>query len=215
MPSDITNADEFRSSFSVSRETSKLLEAYVDLLLKWNRSINLVSKSTIDEIWHRHIADSAQLFGLVKPSASRKWVDLGSGGGFPGLVVAALSKEKSPNTKFELIESDNRKCAFLRTVTRELDLNVMIMEGRVESFAPREADMISARAFTGLTELLGHASLHGKTGVKCLFMKGQSYDDELTVAQKNWNIDVEVIPSMTDSSACILKIKDISRANEE
>lgn len=204
----------FQNSFDVSRETMDLLDRYVELIVKWNKSINLVSKTTISDIWDRHIADSAQLFSLVDIYNIEKWLDVGSGGGLPGIVIAILAKEKIKEAKVVLVESDSRKCAFLRTVTRDLGLNVEVIEDRIEAISPVKADVVSARAFAGLDKLMELSSRHGKADAVCLFLKGQTHNAELTLAQESWNIEVESLQSMTDSSARILKIKGITRADE-
>lgn len=204
--------DRFSEIFDVSRETMDQLGHYVGLIEKWNRSINLVSKSTIDDIWHRHIADSAQLFKLSDAQNEEVWLDIGSGGGLPGIVISILSNESQVLRKIVLVESDSRKCAFLRTVVRDLGLSIEIIEDRIENVLPIGADIISARAFTRLNELLCYTQQHGTEHVRCLFLKGKSHLTELTEAKESWNISVESIPSLTDSSARVLKIKEISRA---
>ena len=193
----------------VSRETLDDLKSYVSILRKWNSSINLVSKSTISDIWNRHIWDSAQLVVIVGKETPKCWIDLGSGGGLPGLVISILLKG-SP-TKVTMIESDSRKCAFLRTVIRELKLNSDVIEGRVERLDPLNADIISARAFADLETLMGLTELHRKKDGICLFLKGQSHEVELTEARENWNMEVEVEPSLTSQRSCVLKIKEFSR----
>ena len=193
----------------VSRETLDDLKSYVSILRKWNSSINLVSKSTISDIWNRHIWDSAQLVVIVGKETPKCWIDLGSGGGLPGLVISILLKG-SP-TKVTMIESDSRKCAFLRTVIRELKLNSDVIEGRVERLDPLNADIISARAFADLETLMGLTELHRKKDGIGLFLKGQSHEVELTAARENWNMEVEVEPSLTSQRSCVLKIKEFSR----
>ena len=209
MPDKITDADGFSKVFDVSRETTDLLEQYVKLIKKWNSSINLVSKSTIPDVWHRHIADSAQLINHVPSNTPLKWVDIGSGGGLPGIVISVLAKDRDPRVDLSLVESDTRKCVFLRTVVRELGLDVDVIEERIELLPSLNADVISARAFTGLSRLLEISANHANSNTVCLFLKGQTHNAELTEAHENWNINVESFPSITDSTARLLKIKGI------
>ncbi len=204
----------FDDVFDVSRETLDLLEAYRRLLVKWNPSINLVAKSTIDDIWHRHFSDSAQLFALSDADQGALWLDIGSGGGLPGVVISILSKMSARGIRVVLVESDARKCAFLRTVARDLDLDLEILERRIETVEPIGADIVTARAFASLSELLELAELHGGIEPICLFPKGQTFNAELTQALESWNITPELIPSLTDPLARIIKIKGFSRANQ-
>lgn len=203
---------ELSQRFDVSRETMDRLEMLVQGVIKWNKSINLVSKSTISEIWYRHILDSAQLMHAV--DTPRHWVDLGSGGGFPGLVVAALMAQTSPDTKISLVESDSRKCAFLRAMHKDLTLNVTVHETRVEELEPQEADVLSARALSSLNELLEFVERHKRSGGVAIFLKGKTYQSELTEAEKDWHIEYDLLPSITDSSARILKIGNFRRVSE-
>ena len=141
------------SDLNVSRETYDALKAYQRLLEKWTTRINLISKSTHDDVWVRHICDSAQVMALASPHA-RHWVDIGSGGGLPGLVVAILAKAFNPQLRVTLIESDQRKAVFVRTVVRELQLNATVQAKRIEAVGPLKADVISARALADLNDLL-------------------------------------------------------------
>ena len=141
----------------VSRETISLLKRLGLLVEKWNKSINLISKKTVPEIWNRHILDSAQIFYANKKSF-KKWLDIGSGAGFPGLVVAILAQEKNIGSETVLVESDKRKCVFLSTVKRELNLNLSIINSRIESCERQQADVISARALADLPSLLDLSS---------------------------------------------------------
>lgn len=198
-------------SLNVSRETFDHLNTYVALLEKWNPRINLVSKATLSDIWTRHIVDSAQIFNLASHGGN-SWVDLGSGGGFPGMVLAILSKELSPERNFTLIESDQRKCAFLRTVARETGCVVKVLASRIENVEPLDADILSARALADLSALLGFADRHlAQTGL-CLFPKGERWQKEVDIASDSWRFDHEVITSETNAEAVILKINEIQHA---
>ncbi len=191
---------------SVSRETRERLDLYADLLRKWQRSINLVGPRTIDDLWNRHFTDSAQLLPLIPP-ASRVLVDFGSGAGFPGLVLAILGV-----AEVHLIESDQRKATFLREVARATGTPVTVHAKRIEQVAPFPADVVSARALAPLGDLLGFAAPFLHPDSLCLFPKGQMAEDELTAASRTWNINVDRIQSVTDPSATILRISQVSRA---
>lgn len=136
----------FAEYFDVSRETMDRLGAYASLLEKWNPKINLVSSSTLANTWHRHLADSAQLWALA-PEGAKSWMDIGSGAGFPGLVIAAIAAEKLPDLAVTLVESDRRKSVFLKTVAREMGVTVNVITERIEMLEPQNADILSARAW--------------------------------------------------------------------
>lgn len=194
----------------VSRETMERLERFAALTRKWNPSINLVAKSTIPDLWDRHIVDSVQLYPLA-PARPRHWLDIGSGGGFPGIIMAAISAEKSPETKFTFIESDQRKSTFLRTAARELGLRVNVIASRIEETEPQSADVVSARALSALTDLLPLISLHLAPDGTAILPKGKTHQQEIDVAKKVWSFDVASHQSMTDEQARILVVKGISR----
>ena len=193
----------------VSRETTEKLKALVALVEKWTIKINLISKASISEIWERHIVDSMQLFHLGK--GGKHWVDLGSGGGFPGLVIAILADELDPEMSITLLESDQRKCAFLRAAIRELELPATVICQRIEAAEPLNADVLSARALADLTSLLEFAVLHLAPGGVAIFPKGKSWQIEDAAAHSRWSYRLEAIKSRTNPEAAILKIKDIVR----
>ena len=191
----------------VSRETEDRLVAIVALLEKWQRTINLVAPATLPHIWTRHIADSLQLVALAGDANS--WVDLGSGGGFPGLVVAAAMAER-PDANIILIESDTRKAAFLREAARIAELPVTVLPERIEAVAPKIAagvEIVSARALAPLPKLLDLAHPFLAQGAVGLFLKGQDVDNELTEASKSWKIEASIKESLTDPSGRILVVK--------
>ncbi|MDG1377120.1 MAG: 16S rRNA (guanine(527)-N(7))-methyltransferase RsmG [Yoonia sp.] len=194
----------------VSRETMERLERFAALTRKWNPSINLVAKSTIPDLWDRHIVDSVQLYPLA-PARPRHWLDIGSGGGFPGIIMAAISAEKSPETRFTFIESDQRKSTFLRTAARELGLRVNVIASRIEETEPQSADVVSARALSALTDLLPLISLHLAPDGTAILPKGKTHQQEIDVAKEVWSFDVASHQSMTDEQARILVVKGISR----
>ena len=196
------------SKLDVSRETFEKLEAFAELVRKWNPRINLVSKSSLGDLWTRHIVDSVQVFKFAEGSGV--WVDLGSGGGFPGIVVSILNQEER-HFDVTLVESDQRKCAFLRTAIRELKLEASVKNERIEEIKSLNADVLSARALADLTKLLGFTELHLKPEGTALFPKGQSWQREDAEARRNWTYGLESVPSQTNPEAAILKIKDIAR----
>ena len=198
------------TSLSVSRETTAQLNEFVALVKKWNPVINLIAKGSISNIWSRHIEDSAQIIALAKLSDC--WIDIGSGGGFPGIVVAICLKEISPSTCVILVESDLRKATFLRQAAATLELNCEIHSFRVESLTLARAATVSARALAALPKLLEYAETLVETDGVCLFMKGQSHQDELVAAQKSWSFEHDIVPSQTDIHAAVLKIRNIRRA---
>ena len=194
----------------VSRETHERLTAYEALVRKWNAKINLVAPSTLPEFNSRHIQDSIQIFDHVQfPEGN--WVDLGSGGGLPGIVVSIYA-QKAPLT-VSLVESDHRKSAFLRTVIRELSLqNVSIMTGRIENVPPLAANFVSARALAPLSVLLSMVQRHMHQDGTAIFLKGRSWKAECDEARNEWQFDVTSFPSKTDPNAAILKITGVSHA---
>lgn len=194
---------------SVSRETSGKLTCYHDLLLKWNTKINLISKSNVSEVWNRHIWDSAQVLQFA-PNALT-WLDIGSGGGFPGLVVAILASENNATPHVTLVESDQRKAAFLRTVIRELDLNATVRVARAEVLEPVHADVVSARALADLDRLLAYADRHLGPAGTALFLKGENWQKEVEIARKSWSFTLTAHNSKTNPSAAILEIEEIQR----
>ena len=200
----------FGDVFDVSRETMDRLLAYAALLIKWNPKINLVAKSTIPDIWHRHIADSAQLWVLA-PRGAKTWVDIGSGAGFPGLVIAAIAAEKAPDLTMTLVESDRRKSVFLQSAAREMGITVKVITKRIEQLESQNADILSARALSSLTQLLEFTEKHRKPCGVCLFPKGARVDSELTEASSCWHMAYETFPSMTDPDAVILRIGEFKR----
>lgn len=192
--------------YYVSRETVDRLIIYHDLLLKWQRSINLISRKTIPLIWERHFLDSAQLFSLIS-DREKPIFDLGSGGGFPGLVISLMGANE-----MHLIESDQRKCAFLTEVIRRTDSPAKVHTRRIESFKPdRLAMTITSRACAPLTTLLPlSAPLLAADGGTCLFLKGQGAADEVEAARQTASFHVKHHPSRTDPHGCILEISDLA-----
>lgn len=201
------------AGLDVSRETLAALAEYEKLVLRWNPAINLVSKASLAAFWTRHIVDSAQVFAFC-PSSAREWVDIGSGAGLPGLVVAILAKELKPDLHVTLIESDLRKATFLRQAANALRLDSAVLSRRIESVPALKADVLSARALAPLDDLLTFAEQHLAPDGVALFPKGARYEEEIAVAYKAWSFDVVPQPSLSDSEAAILVIRNIRRAQD-
>jgi len=210
-------AQEFQRITGASGHVLARLQAYADLLVKWQAKINLIGGATVADLWRRHMLDSAQLVPLLPADATI--VDLGSGAGFPGLVLAAMG-DKEGGCHVRLIESDARKCAFLAEAARVMEAigKVTIHNERIEAAAPIAAaaavDVVTARALAPLDELLGYAQPFLKPSTTCLFPKGKTADDELTVAAKNWTMTVTEIPSLSDPSGTILKLEAVARRDD-
>jgi 16S rRNA (guanine527-N7)-methyltransferase len=201
----------FQAETGVEDATLAGLTRYADLLVKWQRAINLVSAKSLTDLWRRHMLDSAQLYPMIPPGA-RTLVDLGSGAGFPGLVLAILARGESRDLAVHLIESDHRKAAFLREVSRETDARAVIHAGRIETVAPFAADVVTARALAPLDRLLVLARPFIGPQTICLFPKGQDVVSELTEATKGRSIRVERSPSRSDPAATILRLTEIADA---
>jgi 16S rRNA (guanine527-N7)-methyltransferase len=195
----------------VSRETEERLDRFVELLLTWQKTTHLISPSTIPKLWTRHVADSLQLLDLA-PSA-RLWVDLGSGGGFPGVVIACALAE-TPGAQVHLVESNTRKAAFLREAARVTGAPAVVEAMRIEKFVANFAaipDVVTARALLPLKSLLDNSFSILSRGTLGLFPKGQDVAAELTQAAKYWNIDYTLAPSRTDSLARIVVVRGLER----
>ncbi|MET0430463.1 MAG: 16S rRNA (guanine(527)-N(7))-methyltransferase RsmG [Microvirga sp.] len=189
----------------VSRETSDRLACLVSELQRWQAVKNLVGRGTLDQAWSRHIDDSLQLFAYR--GDARTWLDLGSGAGFPGLVVAIAGRDTG--LAVTLVESNARKCAFLRHVARLTETPVTIHDDRLEAVIPTlvgSTDIVSARALASLTQLLAWTAPLLETGTLGLFPKGRGLQSELTEARKTWTFAADILPSVTDSEAGIIRI---------
>ena len=208
----ISNPKEFELAFGVSRETLAKIKTYEIELRRWQKAVNLVSPSTLEQIWHRHFADSAQLASLV-PAGSRHLVDIGSGGGFPGLVLAALCEARS-DFRVTLVESDTRKASFLRETARRMQIPVEMLSTRIESDASvkqlNDVDTITARAFAPFDRLFGLVSPVFGSDTVGLFLKGRDVDREVEDAAANWSFDIELHESMTDSGGRIAVVRDLA-----
>lgn len=218
----IDNAAAFSAAFSVSRETLARFETYERILIQWQKAVNLVAPKTLPEVWHRHFADCAQLGALV-PAQTRQLVDLGSGGGFPGLVLAILLAQRARETGSEtprvtLVESDQRKAAFLQEAARMLGLAVEILSKRIENPETqdrlRSVDVVTARAFAPLERLLTwSAGLFG-SNTTGLFLKGRDVTAEVEDARRVFGFDVDLVPSLTDPEGRIAVVRHLQRLQE-
>ncbi|WP_420101064.1 16S rRNA (guanine(527)-N(7))-methyltransferase RsmG [Bosea sp. (in: a-proteobacteria)] len=195
----------------VSRETEERLALLVAELERWQAAKNLVSSATLGDVWTRHIADSLQLFSLA--SDKRNWLDLGSGGGFPGLVIGICLAETGAG-QIDLVESNSRKCAFLRHAARVTGARVRVHPARIEDIASTFAgkvDVVTARALAALPQLLGWCEELLRTGTLGLFPKGQHLDAELTDSARYWKIQATTVSSVTDAAARILMVRSAER----
>jgi len=189
----------------VSRETEDRFRLLGEHLIKWNERINLVSKTTLDDMWRRHFLDSGQLAAFI-PSTARSLADLGSGAGFPGLVLAAMTE-----LDIHLIESDTRKAVFLREGARLIGRHITVHQKRIESLQGLAVDVVTARALAPIEKLLEYAEpLLKKDGI-ALFLKGNTLQTELTDSKKSWHIESTQSRSRSESSGCILKVEAFSR----
>lgn len=184
------------------------LKLFAALVEKWNLSINVVAKSTINDLWSRHIVDSAQIFACAAPD-QKLWLDIGSGGGFPGIVVSVLAADMFPDLRVSLVESDRRKSVFLMECVRQLGLSSTVHAVRVEDLAAQNACVVSARALAPLKELCGLAVRHLRDDGLCAFLKGANAEAEISEAQEQWQFDLDLRPSVTDSRASVLFLKGL------
>lgn len=213
-PSNETLADQLASNrrealrlVPVSRETEDRLAAFVDLLDRWRKTINLIADSTFASVWTRHIADSAELIALA-PEA-KQWVDMGSGAGFPGLVIA-IQLAGVPGAVVHCIESDQRKCAFLREAARTTGAAATIHPRRVEDIEPKSlgaVDAVTARAFAPLPLTLKLARPWMERGAVAVFPRGESAKDQIAALPEAWAYAIEALPSVVNPKAAILRIR--------
>jgi len=204
----ITCAADFQAETGASEDAVVRLQIYVDLLVKWQAKINLVGPDTLPDLWSRHMLDSAQIAPLI--ATGKKVVDFGSGAGFPGLVLACLD----PTLDVHLVESDQRKCAFLREVNRTAGCGATVHNARIEKLEPLNADVVTSRALASLDKLLELAEMHSLSTGIYLFLKGKRWAEELTEAEKTWKMRVLHHPSRTDPAGMILEMKECTRRHE-
>lgn len=198
-----TSLEKIGDFLDVPRETQEKLDCYVQLLIKWQARINLISSKTLPEIWHRHILDSAQLVSYL-PKTPSVILDMGSGAGLPGVILAILTRHQ-----LHLVESDSRKIAFMRTALRETCTSAILHEQRMETVPALRPDIITARALAPLSQLITLASAQHHEKIEYLFLKGREAKQELTALPACPKMEAECLPSMTDSQASIIRLKPI------
>lgn len=204
------NADRLTGivGFDVSRETFARLTDYHDLLVRWSKIHNLIGPKEVDELWERHIADCMQLWPFIQ--TSKTVLDIGSGAGLPGLVLACCAPS-AQEIEFILVESNTKRCAFLRHVGRELSLPVTVMNTRIESVSRETIDVITARAVTDLSGLISYSEKWLQKSTIGVFLKGRNWKTELTEAQHCWILNSDTTPSRTDSEGVILRVSEVQR----
>ena len=195
-----------RLGFDVSRETFDRLGQYHDLLLSWSKTHNLIGPKEHAFLWDRHIIDSLQIWPLI--SGAGDVVDIGSGAGLPGLVLACAAVERD-DTHLVLVESNSKRCAFLRHVSHSLDLPVTVLNSRIENVSRETPGAITARAVTDLTSLMSYSEKWLLKGTKGVFLKGRTWKDELTEARRYWTFNVDVTPSRSDSQGAVLTLSEV------
>lgn len=207
----IDGSKAFQAEFAVSRETVARLETYAALLKRWQKTINLIAPSTVNDVWHRHFADSAQLMQHA-PAGPVHWLDLGSGAGFPGLVLAIMAAEKG-GTLHTLVESDTRKAAFLREVARETGVAVEILTSRIElpqtAAKVRDVNCVTARALAPMPRLMSWVAPYFGAATCGLFLKGRDVATELDEARRDWDFECQLITSVTDADARIVRVSGL------
>jgi 16S rRNA (guanine527-N7)-methyltransferase len=197
--------------YNVSRETYDNLTTLVAQLKEWQEKFNLVSRSSLEEVWTRHIADSMQLFSLI-PNKAETLYDLGSGAGFPALVLAVMAKELRPDLQITLIESITKKTVYLNHVRTVLNLeNVTVINDRTENLKLPAADVITARAVAALDKLLGFAYPLCSRHTEFIFPKGRTYQDEINQARQKWHFDLKIEPNDVSSDGVILRLTHLRR----
>jgi 16S rRNA (guanine527-N7)-methyltransferase len=215
-PDHIDGPDAFARAFSVSRETIGRLQTYADLLAHWQKAVNLVAPSTLDDVWHRHFADSAQLSRWI-PASARMLADLGSGAGFPGLVLAILLAERGAPA-VTLVESDTRKAAFLREVARVTGTSVDIVAARIENPETHATigtvDVVTVRALAPLPSLLRLAAPYFAADAIGLFLKGRGVLREIEGARADWRFSVALHSSATDAEGRVAVIGNLTARTE-
>jgi len=199
---------DFSRDSKVARETLRVLTIFVDLLTYWNQRVNLVAPSTLPDVWRRHVLDSAQLVPLIPPEA-KTIVDLGSGAGFPGMVIAIMLADR-PGLTVHLVESTQKKCRFLEAVAAATGAPAKVHWTRAEQLTGLKADVITARAVAPLDRLFALAHPFFKPATVGLFLKGRSLNDELTGATKSWRLESTPIPSRSDPSGVVLRVTGLT-----
>lgn len=198
-------------SYNVSRETLGQLVDFAEIICQWNEKMNLISKNSVKDIWQRHILDSLQLVEYL-PANFKHLVDIGSGAGFPAIVLAVVLAEKKPDVKLTLVESITKKTVYLNDVVQRLGLkNVNIINSRVENAVFKDVDVITARAVAATDILLNYQNMIGNSKTLGIYLKGKSYEQELESARKNWNFDCKVSQNKYGQDGVILSVSALRR----
>ena len=204
----------FMEKYNVSRETFEQLKTYESLLREWQNKFNLVSNSSLEDCWNRHFVDSAQLFKYI-PKEAKTLVDFGSGAGFPGMVLAIMAKEKTPYLKVSLIESITKKTLYLNEVKKICQVDVEIINQRIENIKKEKVDVITSRAMTSLDNLFNYTKNFASTKTTCIFPKGKKYAEEIEEAKKHWSFDCQIFDSETSEEGKILVISHLLKKGEK
>lgn len=197
-------------TYNVSHETMEKLTAYKALVIEWNSKFNLISKSSVENIWERHILDSLQLYKFISPT-DKKILDFGSGAGFPAIVLAIAAEQFNPELRFNLIESIGKKTLFLNTVKKELGLNVNIYHDRIENVKIKNVDIITSRALASLSKLFEYSLPFCSARTGMIFPKGENWNNEVQEAAKKWKFDYKAETSETSENGKILYISGLRR----
>ena len=208
MKMDESTQEIFTTQLNVSRETLDIFSVYAETLAKWQSKINLISRKTIDNVWRRHFLDCAQLYNLL-PSGTKNILDIGSGAGFPGLVLAVMGVKN-----VTLVEADSKKCLFLSEVVRRTGRHANIVNCRIEEFDGGHFDVITARALAPMDKLLSYINPHFGPRTKGIFLKGEHVDRELTKVKKQWKLEYKTIPSITSDGGSVIIVEKISSGSE-
>lgn len=201
--------EEFAAQAPIHPDSLIDYRLWEGLLQKWNSRINLVAPKSLPDFWQRHALDSAQAVSFI-PETAKTIVDFGSGAGFPGVAIALQSKHAGLDQTVHLIESAGKKASFLKSVSRETRINTVVHADRIEALPRIEADVITARAFAPLHRLLPLAWIHLTAGGQITLLKGSSVEDEITEARRSWAFETNKVPSLSDSTGCVLTITGLS-----
>jgi len=206
----MTSPAEFQQATGASHEAMGALGVYEALLRKWQKQINLIGPVTLKDVWGRHFLDSAQIQIFSRQTSGKgkrlSWLDLGTGAGFPGLVLSILGE-----AKVFLVEKSPKKCAFLRAVIRETGAYATVIPSRIENVAPFPVDRVTARALAPLPDLLAWGAPFLRPGGECWLLKGRSVEDELIAAEKSWTFKLASFPSETDPGGKVLRIVEAAQ----
>ena len=205
---------KFSEKYNVSCETIERLKTYQELLVEWQKKFNLVSNSSLENLWERHFEDSAQLYKYI-PEKAESLIDFGSGAGFPAMVLALIAVEKTPYLKVSMVESIKKKTLYLNEVASRTGVNVNIINDRIENLPEIKYDVITSRAMSSLVDLLGYAIRFCHKNTVCIFPKGKNYSLELAEAHKKWRFKCVIEPSDVSEEGKILIITDIKKKKEK